>query len=368
MTNNNETITVDLGDRSYPIHIGEGLFESAADYIPLDLASRKIFVLADDNTAQHAETLVKALQNKAHSIQVNIIPEGESSKSYDMLQDVLGWLLTHKVDRSSVLIACGGGVIGDLGGFAASIVLRGIAFVQAPTSLLAMVDSSVGGKTGINTAQGKNLVGSFYQPISVIADTNTLQTLPEREMKAGYAEIVKYGLINKPDFFTWLEAHGKSIVKLNAENVREAIATSCNAKADIVAQDEKESGARALLNLGHTFGHALEAGAGYDGTLLHGEGVAIGMILAHSLSARMGLCSNDDVQKVKTHLDAIGLPTHITLQTNAETLMESMTHDKKMKNGKLTFVLTKGIGKAFLTDDVKPEDVKAVIEEGLKQS
>ncbi|MEM6780425.1 MAG: 3-dehydroquinate synthase [Pseudomonadota bacterium] len=361
-------LTVDLGERSYPIHIGAGLLDTIADLIPMDLSGRSVFILTDENVLMpHAQKVSEALKPIAARVETKTVLPGERSKSYDTLQDVLNWLLDHKVDRSSVLIAVGGGVIGDLGGFAASIVMRGIPYVQVPTTLLSMVDSSVGGKTGINSAQGKNLIGAFYQPVAVIADTGTLETLSDREMKAGYAEVVKYGLINNPEFFAWLEDNGADVLSLKPDALTYTIATSCQAKADIVAADETENNVRALLNLGHTFGHALEAEGGYDGTILHGEAVSIGMVMAHNLSARMGLCSDDDVQKVRNHLSAHNLPTHSPIQTNADTLMNNMMSDKKMRSGKLTFVLTKGIGQAFLNDNVDMADVKAVLEEELKR-
>ncbi len=363
-----KTLTVDLGDRSYPIHIGEGLLDTLPDLVPLDLEGRSVFILTDQNVFMpHAQSVLAAVKDLAARVEIKTVMPGERSKSYDTLQNVLNWLLENKVDRSSVFIAVGGGVIGDLGGFAASIVMRGIPYIQVPTTLLSMVDSSVGGKTGINTAQGKNLVGTFYQPVAVIADTKALETLPDREMLAGYAEVVKYGLIDRPDFFEWLQTNRGGVLDLNADALMHAIATSCEAKAEIVAADEKESGKRALLNLGHTFGHALEAEAGYDGTLLHGEGVSIGMVLAHRLSERMGLCTAEDVKTVTQHLEQAGLPVHIPFQTNADVLMNTMMSDKKVRKGKLTFVLTKGIGKAFLNADVDMKDVETIWNEALSR-
>lgn len=358
-----KTLTVDLGERSYPIHIGSGLLPAITDHIPLDLEGRSVFILTDENVFMpHAQTVADALKGKAARVEMKTVLPGERSKSYDNLQDVLNWLLDFKVDRSSVLVAVGGGVIGDLGGFAASIVLRGIPYVQVPTTLLSMVDSSVGGKTGINSAQGKNLIGSFYQPVSVVADTQTLQTLPEREVLAGYAECVKHACICDPELFSWYEDNHASLKKLEPDYLAELVARNCKIKVGVVEEDEKESGKRALLNLGHTFGHALEAEAGYDGTLLHGEAVALGLVLAFGLSERMGFCSADDTQKVETHLKAVGLPTQIPIQTRAEILTDTMMSDKKVNKGKLTFVLTKGIGQAFLSKDVDMNDVKSVLE------
>jgi 3-dehydroquinate synthase len=363
---NIKSLEVQLDERSYPIHIGQGILEKSSDFIPMDLEGRSIFILTDENVfSPHAQKLMEALQGKAARAHVKSVMPGERSKSYETLQSVLDWMLDHKVDRSSVLIAIGGGVVGDLGGFAASIIMRGIPYIQVPTTLLAMVDSSVGGKTGINCRHGKNLIGSFYQPVCVLADIDVLQSLPDREMKAGYAEVVKYGLINNPDFFNWLQDHGSDVLGHDEDALTHTIITSCQAKADIVAADEKESGQRALLNLGHTFAHALEAEAGYDGTLLHGEAVSIGLVMAHKLSERLGLSSESDSQKVIDHLQALRLPVTSPIQTNAESLMAHMKSDKKVRNGKLTFVVTKGIGQAFLKDDVDMNDVDAVLQEAL---
>ena len=272
--------------------------------------------------------------------------------------------------RDSIVVAVGGGVIGDLTGYAASSVLRGVSYVQVPTSLLAQVDSSVGGKTGINTKQGKNLVGAFYQPDAVIADIETLSTLPKRELLAGYAEVVKYGLIGDAGFFEWLEEHGKDIAALDSEALSYAIETSAKAKADVVIADEKEQGRRALLNLGHTFGHALEAAAGYDGRLLHGEAVSMGMVMAFDLSSRIGLCSRQDYERVEQHLISVGLPTRASfinpaIKANADQLLDIMGNDKKVKQGKINFILVKRIGEAFVTADVPLEVVRSVLNDSL---
>jgi 3-dehydroquinate synthase len=273
------------------------------------------------------------------------------------------------LERSSLLVAFGGGVIGDLAGFAASILLRGLDFIQIPTSLLAQVDSSVGGKTGINTPHGKNLVGSFHQPRLVLADTGVLRTLPKRELLAGYAEVVKYGLIDDPDFFQWLEDHGLAIVEGDPAARRHAILTSCAAKAAIVAEDERESGRRALLNLGHTFGHALEAELGYDQRLLHGEAVAIGLVLAFELSTALGLCPAADTAAVRRHLAAVGLPTDLEavpgVVWSVEALIEHMRRDKKVRDGRVSFVLVRGIGKAFMAGDIALDDVAALLTDQL---
>lgn len=366
MKENVVTLKVELDTRSYPIHIGSGLLADAIAHIPADLSGRKVFVLYDRNVEGHAQRLMQSFPG-AFSLALD---GGEKTKSYQHLQDVVGWMLQNHVDRKSVLFVVGGGVIGDLGGFAASIVLRGIDFVQVPTTLLAQVDSSVGGKTGINAPQGKNLVGSFYQPLAVLCDTDTLQTLPPRELKAGYAEIVKYGLLGNSSFFQWLEDHGKEVLALEQASLTKVIEASCAAKAEIVGKDEREQagGRRALLNLGHTFGHALEAAAGYDGRLLHGEAVSIGMVLAFNLCAKMGLCALQDAERATAHLKACGLKTKITdivphlTQTPAQ-IADLMFHDKKASGGKIGFILVKSIGDAFQSTDVDMADVVAVMAE-----
>ncbi len=363
------TLTLDLGERSYAIHIGEGLLTRAGDLIPLDLSRHTVFILADKNVAPHLAVLKNALTG-ARDLKVMEIDGGEKAKAWAHVEKVCGWMLRDGVDRHSVFIALGGGVIGDLGGFVASIVMRGIPYVQIPTTLLAQVDSSVGGKTGINTDEGKNLVGAFYQPRAVICDAATLKTLPARELKAGYAEIVKYGLINDPAFFEWLEANGKKVLALDPSALAHAVRASCAAKAAIVGNDERESGARALLNLGHTFAHALEAAAGFDGRLLHGEAVSIGMVLAHRLCAKMGLCPDADVVRIERHLQECGLKTEVRdiapgLTQSAENIADLMKHDKKSVSGKITFILTRGIGKAYTSPDVSMDDVVQVIRESM---
>ncbi len=363
----NKKVNVDLGERSYDIHIGKGFLEQAADLIPLDLTSRKIFILYDANVYPYAQVLEDSLAGICAETKTLSMKGGEPSKSLDGYYKVLDWLLENKVNRSSVLIAVGGGVIGDLGGFAAASVLRGINFVQVPTTFLAQVDSSVGGKTGINAAQGKNLIGAFYQPVSVICDIGTLGTLPERELQAGYAEVVKYGFINDLPFFEWLEQNGDKVLALDHDAISYAVETSCMAKATIVAEDEKESGRRALLNFGHTFGHALEAAAGYDGRLLHGEAVSIGMVQAFDLSFKMGLCPQEDPSRAEAHLKACGMKTKISdisppLKQTAEEIVELMAGDKKAKGDKIGFILSKGIGEAFQSYDVDRMDVIDVVE------
>ncbi len=368
-------VKLDLAERSYSIHIGKSLLENALDYIPADLrdtlSDRKVFILYDKNVYPYVQVLDEALAGKAQDIKTYAVKGGEPSKSYNVFQECLDWLLENKVNRQSILIAVGGGVVGDLGGFVASVAMRGIPYIQVPTTLLSQVDSSVGGKTGINTNQGKNLVGSFYQPKAVICDIGTLGTLPERELKSGYAEVVKYGLINDLPFFEWLEENGEKVLALEEEALTHAIKTSCEAKASIVAEDEYEGGTRALLNLGHTFGHALEAAAGYDGRLLHGEGVSIGMLMAFDLSMKMGLCPQEDISRLEAHLTKCNMLTKANeikpnLKHSAEDLLELMQGDKKMLGAKIGFILTHGIGQAFQTTDVNEEDVVKVVKNSLE--
>jgi 3-dehydroquinate synthase len=364
-----KTLNVDLAERSYPIHIGPGILSRAGDLIPLDLNGRKVFIIYDRNVETHLKTLQATLKGDIHTLAVE---GGEPSKTFGYLQNILDWVLDHHVDRQSVMIVMGGGVVGDLGGFAASIVMRGIPFVQIPTTLLAQVDSSVGGKTGINTDHGKNLVGTFYQPVVVLCDTDVLKTLPERELKAGYAEVIKYGLLGDADFYSWLEENGEKVLSLKEEPLITAIEKSCAAKAEIVGTDEREQqgGRRALLNLGHTFAHAFEAAAGYDGRLLHGEAVSIGMVLAFRLCAKMGLCSGQDVARIEKHLKSCGLKTEVKqiepkLSQSAAEVTALMSHDKKAMSGKISFILVKGIGEAFVSKDVSMSDVESVIAESM---
>lgn len=364
-------VKVDLGERSYDIHIGKGLLEQANSLIPLDLTNRKVFILYDSNVYPYAQVLEDTLAGKCADLKTLSMKGGEPTKSLDGFHKVLDWMLENKVNRSSILIAVGGGVIGDLGGFAAASILRGIHFVQVPTTLLAQVDSSVGGKTGINAAQGKNLIGAFYQPQTVICDIGTLGTLPERELQAGYAEVVKYGFINDILFFEWLEENGEKVLALDHDAVSYAVETSCKAKAAIVAEDEKEAGKRALLNFGHTFGHALEAAAGYDGRLLHGEAVSIGMVQAFDLSFKMGLCSQEDPSRAEAHLKSCGMKTKISditppLKQSAEEIVDLMAGDKKARGDKIGFILSRGIGEAFQTFDVELDDVVDVVQKSLE--
>lgn len=365
-----ETVTVDLGERSYDIVIGADVLVRAGGLIAPLLARPHTMVVTDETVAAlHLDTLGRSLTDAGITHGTIVLPPGEQTKSFDQFQSLAERLLAANVERRDTIIAFGGGVIGDLTGFAASVLRRGIDFIQIPTTLLAQVDSSVGGKTGINTRHGKNLVGTFHQPRLVLADTRVIDTLPDRQMLAGYAEVVKYGLIDDPAFFDHLEANGAKLIAGDTVLRRDAIATSCRAKARIVAADEREDGVRALLNLGHTFGHALEAQTGFGNRLIHGEGVAAGMGLAFDLSARLGHCPAEDALRVKTHLSAVGLPTLGTIGAGAnwraEALLHHMRQDKKVIEGRMTFVLARGIGQAFLTDDVGDDDVLAVLNQEL---
>ena len=341
-------VRVELGARSYDILIGPGLLQDFGHWLDPIAGAGKIHVVTDENVyglyKHHLLTLDR-------DVSVTVLPAGEAQKSFSVLQKLLDDMFAERLDRNDVLLAFGGGVIGDLTGFAASIYKRGCRFVQAPTTLLAQVDSSVGGKTAINVSQGKNLVGAFYQPALVLADTDVLSTLPERELKAGYAEVLKYGLLGNRQFYDWLEVNGSNVLGLSAEPLSEAIATSCMMKAAIVAEDEQERGARALLNLGHTFGHALEAEAGYSDKLLHGEAVSAGMQMAFEFSAREGLCPDSDGERLAAHLQQTGLTTLTEVSDwlgNTDALMNHMAQDKKNKAGALTLILARGIGDAFV--------------------
>ncbi|NKK71915.1 3-dehydroquinate synthase [Rhizobium leguminosarum bv. viciae] len=362
------TVHVPLGERAYDILIGPGLIARAGAEIASRLKGRKAAVVTDENVAPLYLKAVVASLDEAGIVSAEVVlPAGEKTKGFEHLMRACDKVLEARVERNDYVMALGGGVIGDLSGFAAGIVRRGVRFVQVPTSLLSQVDSSVGGKTGINSRHGKNLIGVFHQPDLVLADTDVLNSLSAREFRAGYAEIAKYGLIDKPDFFAWLEANWKSVFAGGSARI-EAIATSCQAKADVVVADERENGQRALLNLGHTFGHALEAATAYDSSrLVHGEGVSIGMVLAHEFSARMNLASPDDARRVERHLKEVGLPTRMSDIPGdlppAESLMDAIAQDKKVKSGKLTFILTRGIGQSFVADDVPASEVISFLRE-----
>ncbi|MBS0471886.1 MAG: 3-dehydroquinate synthase [Proteobacteria bacterium] len=359
------TVDVALADRSYPIHIGPGMLARAGELLK-PLARGALPVVTDAHVAEiHLAALLDSLGKAGLDAHPIVLAAGEGTKSFAGLEQISRELLRSGVDRSGLIVALGGGVIGDLTGFAAGIMKRGISFAQIPTTLLAQVDSSVGGKTAINTPEGKNLVGLFHQPRIVIADTDVLSTLPKRELLAGYAEVAKYGALGDANFFNWLEANGAKAIDGDSEARVYAVAHSCRMKADIVARDERETGDRALLNLGHTFGHALEAATGFSDRLLHGEGVAIGMVMAFRLSVQLGLCDGQDAERFARHLQACGLPSSIGdipgVRPSADELVGHMAHDKKVKDGKLTFILLRGIGQAFVTNDVPLDAVKAVL-------
>jgi 3-dehydroquinate synthase len=352
-----ETISVRLGARSYDIHVGPGLLGQAGTLLG---AHGPVPVVTDANVAKLHLGALKGIDARAI-----VLEPGEQTKSFAGLEKLSAELLRSGVDRGGLIVALGGGVIGDLTGFAAGILKRGVAYAQIPTTLLAQVDSSVGGKTAINTAEGKNLVGLFHQPKIVIADTEALKTLPKRELLAGYAEVVKYGALGDAAFFEWLEANGAKALLGDSAAMTHAVAHSCRMKAAIVERDEREDGERALLNLGHTFGHALEAATGYGERLLHGEGVAIGMALAFRLSVKLGLCPGQDAERFVRHLRAAGLKSAIAdipgLRPSVDELIAHMAHDKKVKDGRIRFVLVRGIGHAFVTDQVPMEMVREVL-------
>ena len=365
-TANPVTVGVALGDRAYDIVIGRDVLPSLGTRIAALRPGARTAIVTDRAVAAHWLAKVEAALAEAGIASSRIVVgEGEASKSYAVLQEVCEALIAAKIERNDLVIALGGGVVGDLAGFAASIVRRGVDFVQVPTSLLAQVDSSVGGKTGINSPQGKNLVGAFHQPVLVVADTAVLDTLPQRQFRAGYAEVAKYGVLGDAGFFAWLEANYAEIFSGGAAR-EHAIATSCRAKAAIVARDERETGDRALLNLGHTFGHALEAATGFSDRLFHGEAVAIGMALAADFSAQLGMIAVSDADRVRRHLASVGLPTHLQdiagFQqeglADADALMALMAQDKKVKRGRLTFILLEAIGKAVIANDVDPATVR----------
>ncbi|WP_339759365.1 3-dehydroquinate synthase [uncultured Hoeflea sp.] len=367
-TSPRETVGVDLGERSYDIVIGPGLIAEAGAQIAARNPGIRCAVVTDRNVAAaHLDALLESLAASGIEAAPLVLEPGEKTKRFDELVHVCDHVLAARLERGDAVLALGGGVIGDLSGFAAGIVRRGMGFIQVPTSLLAQVDSSVGGKTGINSSHGKNLIGVFHQPELVLADTDVLDTLPIREFRAGYAEVAKYGLIDRPEFFDWLEKNWRDVFSGGEARIK-AIATACQAKAEVVAADEREHGARALLNLGHTFGHALEAATDYDGRrLVHGEGVAIGMVLAHEFSARMNLASPDDAARVRHHLHAVGLPTSMSDIEGelppTDILMKHIGQDKKVRRGALTFILTRGIGQSFVADNVPVDEVFRFLED-----
>ena len=364
------TVGVELGSRRYDILVGEGLLERAgAALLPL-LNRRRVIVVSDETVAAlHLPRLAKGLVDAGIAHEAVVLPPGEGTKDFRHLERLSRALIGHGLERRDLILALGGGVIGDLAGFAAAVVLRGVGYVQLPTTLLAQVDSSVGGKTAIDLPEGKNLVGAFHQPRLVLADLDALSTLPQRELLAGYAEVVKYGLIADPAFFAWLEENGAALIAGDAALRRHAVMTACRAKAAIVARDETESGDRALLNLGHTFAHALEAELGYDDRLRHGEAVAIGLVLAFELSERLGLAPGGEAKRIARHFAAVGLPTDarrlLGPRFEAARLVQHMRRDKKVSGGRITFILARGIGRAFVARDVDPAEAERLLAERL---
>ncbi|MGM4991599.1 3-dehydroquinate synthase [Tardiphaga sp. 841_E9_N1_2] len=366
-------VDVALAERTYDIVIGRNVLPSLGARIAKLRPGVRTAIVTDRTVAKHWLTATEASLAAADIPTSHIIvEEGEGSKSYAGLEKVSEALIAAKIERNDLVIALGGGVVGDLAGFAAAIIRRGVDFVQVPTSLLAQVDSSVGGKTGINSPQGKNLLGAFHQPVMVVADTAVLDTLSPRQFRSGYAEVAKYGVLGDHQFFTWLEANHADIMRGGAAR-EHAIATSCRAKAGVVSRDERENGERALLNLGHTFGHALEAVTGFSDRLFHGEGVSVGMVLAAQLSAQLGMIAESDATRVQHHLADVGLPTKLQDiagfaqegLADADTLMALMAQDKKVKRGKLTFILLEAVGRAVIANDVDPATVRAFLHQKL---
>jgi 3-dehydroquinate synthase len=366
-------VPVALAGRSYEIIIGRGLLQEAGQRLKALCPGARVMIVTDQNVAGlHLAALETALAQAGVGAASLVLPAGESTKSFAALEQVCNAMIEARLERGDAVIALGGGVIGDLTGFAAAIVRRGMRFVQIPTTLLAQVDSSVGGKTAINAAYGKNLIGAFHQPVLVLADTALLDTLPEREFKAGYAETVKYGLLGDAAFFEWLEAGAWRKIFIGGPEREEAVRISCTAKAAIVARDETEQGDRALLNLGHTFGHALEAAVGYDGKrLVHGEAIAIGMRLAFDFSTELGLCNGQDSTRVRRHFESVDMPTELNQVPggvgDAASLMAAIRQDKKVARGALTFILVKGIGQGFIAKDVDPEIVTRFLDRELRR-
>ena len=362
-------VPVALAERAYDIVIGRGVLSSLGARIKALRPGAKVAIVTDETVAQkHLAATQASLTSAGIDSSAIVVPPGEGSKNYATFEKVCEAIIAAKIERSDLIVALGGGVIGDLAGYAAASVRRGLDFVQVPTTLLSQVDSSVGGKTGINSKLGKNLIGAFHQPILVIADTALLDTLSGREFRAGYAEVMKFGLLGDAAFFTWLESNWQDLFAGGPAR-EHAIAICCRGKAGVVSRDERENGERALLNLGHTFGHAFEAGAGFSQRLLHGEAVALGSTMAFEFSARKGLSSAADATRVRAHLDAVGLPTQVKQVQggvpSVDSLMDLIGQDKKVKRGKLTFILVRGIGQAFVAGDVDPADVRGFLSERL---
>lgn len=363
-------VNVDLGSRSYEVRIGQGLIGQAGRQIAPLLHRRKVAVITDDTVAaKHLMDLAKAFETEGITMTALTIPPGESSKGWEQFARCVEWLLEQKIERRDVVVAFGGGVVGDLVGFASAVLRRGVRFVQIPTTLLAQVDSSVGGKTGINTPQGKNLIGAFHQPSLVLADIDVLATLAPRDFLAGYGEVVKYGLLGDAAFYDWLESNAPAMAQGDVGFRQYAVTRAVEMKAGIVSRDETEEGERALLNLGHTFCHALEKATGFSDRLLHGEGVAIGCALAFELSQRLGLCAQEAPSRVRAHLKAMGMKTDLAdIQGDlpgAEALLALMGQDKKVIDGKLRFILARGIGEAFVAEDVPHDAVRGLLSDAL---
>jgi 3-dehydroquinate synthase len=368
MTDEVERLRVELGDRAYEILVGPRLIERAGREIQPLLRRRQVVIISDETVARYClPQLRDSLSEAGIAHHTVLLPPGEETKDLHHFGRLAEEVLAFGIERGSMLVALGGGVVGDVAGFAAATLLRGIDFVQIPTTLLAQVDSSVGGKTGINTRIGKNLIGAFYQPRLVLADTDTLSTLPHRELLAGYAEIAKYGLIRDAEFFAWLETEGRAVCELASTPLRRAVMTSCAMKADIVAVDEREEGDRALLNFGHTFGHALETETGFSARLLHGEAVGLGMILAFDFAARMGLAAPEESRRVRRHLDEMGLPTQLSTiglaGISADRLIAHMSKDKKVRDGRITLILPRLIGEAFVMKDAPVDELRDFLDD-----
>ena len=366
------TVPVNLGTRSYEVRIGEGLLAQIAAQIHPLLRRKRVAIVTDDNVAaKHLPTVLAALEQAGIAALSLSLPAGESTKAWPEFTRTVEWLLAEKIERRDIVIALGGGVVGDLVGFACAVLRRGVRFVQVPTTLLAQVDSSVGGKTGINSTHGKNLIGAFHQPSLVLADIEVLNTLPQRDLLAGYGEVVKYGLLGDGAFFDYLEAHGPALARYDGEVILKAVTRSVEMKAAIVERDETEEGERALLNLGHTFCHALEKATGYGDRLLHGEGVAIGCALAFEVSQRLGLCAQEAPSRGRAHLKAMGMKTDLCDIAgdlpDADVLLALMGQDKKVIDGKLRFILARGIGQAFVAEDVPPDVVVQVLKDALQR-
>jgi len=363
-------VRLDLAERSYDIHIGTDLLSQAGQLIAPLLKQKKLFVVADSTVAElHLERLNAALHAAGIAAEHYLVPSGEASKSFAQLERLCEAVLATAPERSTTLLAFGGGVVGDLTGFAAAILLRGLPFIQMPTTLLSQVDSSVGGKTAINSRHGKNLLGAFHQPKLVLADIDLLATLPARELVSGYGEVMKYGLIDDAPFFAWLEQNGPALLEGEAEARRQAVHHAVCAKARIVAADERESGQRALLNLGHTFGHALEAETFYSDLLLHGEAVALGCLMAFDLSVRLGLCPEADFERLRRHCAAVGLKValpKLEAGWDEQRLFDHFAHDKKVADGRLVFIIARGIGQSFISRDVPEASLRALLADWVK--